>query len=50
MHRNRFALLLPLALAWGAAVGAIYVHPAFWVLFGLLLVLIITWQLRSWRS
>lgn len=50
MYRNRLALLFPLALAWGTAVGAIYIHPALWILFGLLLVLIITWQLRGWRS
>ena len=50
MYRGRLLFVLPLLAAWGAALGAIYVHPTFWILFAALVLGIIVWQIRNWRD
>ena len=47
---DRLRFWLPLAACWASAVGALYLHPGLWGLFGLLLGLFVLWQARAPRS
>ena len=41
---------IPILICWGLALAALYVHPAFWVVFGVALVWFVVRELRSWGS
>jgi hypothetical protein len=41
---------LSLAAAWGAALAALYLHPALWALFALVLGALVYERARAWRS
>lgn len=45
---TRLGLPLGIAVTWGAALLALYLHPAFWALFALTLALIVHRTVRSW--
>ena len=44
----RLGLPLGIAITWGTALLALYIHPAFWALFAITLALIIRRAVRSW--
>lgn len=46
----RFRFWLPVLAAWGAALGALYLHPAFWALFAALVAVMIYERVRAWRA
>ena len=50
MWRGRLRFWFPVAVCWGAALGALYLHPAFWALFGLALAFFALRQVRDWSS
>ena len=50
MPKGRLLLWIPLTVAWGAALGALYIHAAFWVLFGAVLSGTIFWRVRNWKT
>jgi|GEM_PF-6364910 len=47
--RQRLEFWLFFGLTWGLALLALYVHPAFWALFGFVLIFFITRALRTWK-
>ena len=46
--RDRMRFWAPVSACWGAALGALYVHPGLWALFGVLLVVSVVWNVRAW--
>jgi hypothetical protein len=47
--RKRLEFWFSLGVCWGAALLALYVHPAFWAAFGLVTMLIVTRAVRKWK-
>ncbi len=47
---ERLRLWPEIAATWGAALGALYLHVALWALFAVLLVVFITYEVRSWKA
>ena len=44
----RLGLPLGIAVTWGTALLALYLHPAFWALFAATLAFVIRRTVRSW--
>ncbi len=47
--RKRIEFWLSLGICWGAALLALYVHPVFWVAFGVVTMLVVTRAVRNWK-
>lgn len=50
MYKGRFYFWLAMGISWGSVLAAIHVHPAFWGLFGLILVALIAREIPGWKS
>lgn len=46
----RLRFVVSIAVCWVAALVALYIHAAFWALFGMLVVLLVAREVRGWRS
>lgn len=46
---RRFQFLGALAICWGLALAALYIHPGFWAGFGFVLILLAYSQVRPRR-
>lgn len=45
---NRLRFWGPVFICWALAAGALYVHPAFWAPFGIVLAVFLYVQVRQW--
>jgi cytochrome c biogenesis factor len=47
---KRLRLWPEIAATWGSALGALYLHVALWALFAVLLMVFVTYEVRSWKA
>ena len=47
---ERLRIWPKIAATWGTALGALYLHVALWVLFAVLLVVFVLYEVRRWKA